>query len=49
MNYWLHPAAQQDLRGHSGNVTPVKRLTPALANIEANERKYLDEYRRLNP
>ena len=33
----------------SGNVTPVKRLTPAFANIEANERKYLDEYRRLNP
>lgn len=33
----------------SGNVTPAKRLAPALADIEANERKYLDEYRRLNP
>lgn len=33
----------------SGNVTPTKRLAPALADIEANERKYLNEYRRLNP
>ncbi|MHB9119365.1 MAG: hypothetical protein ACYC2R_13995 [Burkholderiales bacterium] len=33
----------------SGNVTPAKRLVPALADIEAHERKYLDEYRRLNP
>lgn len=32
----------------SGNVTSAKRLMPALADIEANERKYLDEYRRLN-
>lgn len=33
----------------SGNVTPLKRLMPALADIEEHERKYLDEYRRLNP
>lgn len=33
----------------SGHVTPTKRLTPALADITANERKYIDEYRRLNP
>ena len=33
----------------SGNVTPAKRLRLALADIEANKRKYLDEYRRLNP
>jgi len=33
----------------SGNVTPAKRLMPALADIETNERKYRDEYRRLNP
>lgn len=33
----------------SGKVTPLKRLMPALADIEENERKYLDEYRRLNP
>lgn len=33
----------------SGNVTPLKRLMPALVDIEEHERKYLDEYRRLNP
>ena len=33
----------------SGHVTPTKRLAPALADIGANERKYLKEYRRLNP
>ncbi|MHB9101560.1 MAG: DUF4160 domain-containing protein [Sulfuricella sp.] len=33
----------------SGNVTPAKRLLPARADIEANEQKDLDEYRRLNP
>lgn len=33
----------------SGNVTPAKRLLPARADIEVNELKYLDEYRRLNP
>ncbi|MFA7243142.1 MAG: hypothetical protein WC091_23795 [Sulfuricellaceae bacterium] len=33
----------------SGYVTPAKRLIPALADIETNKRKYLDEYRRLNP
>lgn len=33
----------------AGNVAPAKRLMPALADIEANERKYLGEYRRLNP
>ncbi len=33
----------------SGNVTPAKRLMPALAAIEANEQKYFDEYRRMNP
>lgn len=33
----------------SGNVAPAKRLMPALADIAANERQYLEEYRRLNP
>lgn len=33
----------------AGGVTPVKRLLAALADIAANETKYLDEYRRLNP
>ncbi|TAN48845.1 MAG: DUF4160 domain-containing protein [Methylococcaceae bacterium] len=32
-----------------GGVTPAKRLKEALADIEANEAKYLGEYRRLNP
>jgi len=33
----------------TGNVTLAKRLMPALADVEANAQKYLDEYRRLNP
>jgi len=33
----------------SGYVTPAKRLTAALADTVANEKEYLDEYRRLNP
>ena len=33
----------------AGGVTPVGRLTAALADIAKNEQLYLDEYRRLNP
>lgn len=33
----------------AGGVTPSKRLHNALADIEANQAKYLAEYLRLNP
>lgn len=33
----------------SGNAIPAKRLLPALQDIEVNAKKYLNEYRRLNP
>jgi hypothetical protein len=33
----------------AGNVAPAKRLTDAFADIAANQTKYMNEYRRLNP
>lgn len=33
----------------AGNVTPAKRIAPALADIAAHAEMYLCEFRRLNP
>ena len=33
----------------AGNVTPAKRIAPALADIAAHADTYLSEFRRLNP
>jgi len=41
--------ALSSLKIIAGNVSPAKRLAPALADIAVNAKKYLTEYERLNP